>query len=361
MTSLEPIPKTQTAAVIQEFKKPYFLNPEHPVKQPSNLAPNECLVKLEYAGVCHSDLHIRNADWAVNQPAPPLVGGHEGVGIVVAIGAHSSDHVKLGDRVGIKWIGNVCGRCEMCRKGHESTCPVSFTSSHGFRIDGTFQQYVVSYVNYVTPIPEGLDGAAAAPILCAGLTVYKALKQTNIIISQWIAIGGAGGGLGHLAVQYAVAMGFRVLAIDTGEAKKNLVMGLGAEKWIDFKESKNLIEDVKAATGGAGPDAAVIAAGDAKPFNDALLYLNVKGTLVCVGMPGGAAMLNAPVPLLIAKSLTIVGSSIGSQQDMTEALRIAALGKVKCQHQVKPLSEINEVMEDMENGKVAGRIVLKIS
>ncbi|PPQ99172.1 hypothetical protein CVT24_009263 [Panaeolus cyanescens] len=341
MSSDQPIPKTQTAAVIQEFRRPYVLSSEHPVKQASELAPNQCLVKIEYAGVCHSDLHIRNADWAVVQPKPPFVGGHEGVGTVVAIGAHSSDHVQLGDRVGLKWIGNV------------------------------------SYVNYVTPIPEGLDGAAAAPILCAGLTVYKALKQANIIVSQWVAIGGAGGGLGHLAVQYAVAMGFRVLAIDTGEAKKKLTLGLGAEKWIDFKETTNLIQDVKEATGGAGPDAAIIAAGDAKPFNDALLYLNFKGTLVCVGMPGGAAMLNAPVPLLIAKDprLGIISlpdfsakcvincrlNTRRSQQDMTEALRIAALGKVKCQHQVKPLAEINQVMDDLEKGSVVGRIVLKVS
>jgi len=184
-------------------------------------------------------------------------------------------------------------------------------TSHGFQLDGTFQEYVVSFVDYVTPIPEELDGPAATPILCAGVTAYKALKQTNLIVGQWVAIAGAGGGLGHLAIQYAVAMGLRVLAIDTGETKKTLCLSLGAEKWVDFQESAHLIDDVKAATDGLGPHAAVIAAGNVKPFNQAIMYLRSTGTLVCVGVPGGNAVLNVPVPLLVAKSLTILGSVIG--------------------------------------------------
>ncbi|KAF4615528.1 hypothetical protein D9613_003506 [Agrocybe pediades] len=352
------IPKTQKAAVLEEFKQPYTIKTDHPVKQPSELAPGECLVKLEYSGVCHSDLHIRDNDWT--RPSKlPLVGGHEGIGRVVAIGEHSNTPVKVGDRVGIKWIGKVCGKCEMCWKGHDSSCLVSFTSSHGFRLDGTFQEYAVSYIDYVTPIPEDLDGASATPILCAGLTVYKALKQTNLVVGQWVAISGAGGGLGHLAVQYAVAMGYRVLAIDTGEKKKELVMSLGAEKWVDFMESKDIVEDVKVATGGQGPDAAVIAAGDARPFNQAVMYLGFKGTLVCVGMPSGTAVLNVPINLMIAKSLTILGSSIGNQQDVTEALRMAALGKVKCRHEVRTLGDINSILEDLKDGKVAGRVVIR--
>ncbi|KAF8891129.1 chaperonin 10-like protein [Gymnopilus junonius] len=352
------IPTTQRAAVIENFSTPYKLKEDHPVTQPADLAPGQCLVKLEYAGVCHSDLHVRNAEWATKATLP-LVGGHEGIGRVVGIGESSGDTIKVGDRVGLKWIGNVCGKCEMCRKGYESCCALSFQTSHGFKVDGTFQEYAVSFTNYVTPIPEELDGPSATPILCAGLTVYKALKQTNLIIGQWVAISGAGGGLGHLAVQYAVAMGFRVLAIDTGETKKKLCLELGAERWVDFMESTDLINDVKAATDGLGPEAAVIAAGDAKPFNQAVLYLRLKGTLVCVGMPGGTAMLNVPLTLLIAKSLTILGTSIGSQQDAIEALRIAALGKVKCRHEVKPFEEINSVIDDMAAGQIAGRVVLR--
>ncbi|GLB34537.1 putative alcohol dehydrogenase GroES-like domain [Lyophyllum shimeji] len=355
------IPKTARAAVLNELNGAYALKEEQPVKQASELAPGECLVKVEYSGVCHSDLHIKKGDWA-RKPILPLIGGHEAVGRVVAIGEHSdAGPVKVGDRVGIKWIADVCMKCEMCRKGNESCCPVSFARSHGFTVQGAFAEYVVSYINYVTPIPDNLDSAAATPILCAGLTVYKALKQANVRIGDWVAIPGAGGGLGHLAVQYAVAMGLRVVAIDTGEAKKDLCMKLGAEKWVDFAVSQdNIVQDVQAATDGLGPQAAIIAVGDVRPFNQALMYLRFTGTLVAVGLPGGNAMLNVPIGLLIAKSLTVLGSAIGNRQDVAEALQIAAQGKVKCQYRVRELSELNEIFDEMEAGKVAGRVILKI-
>lgn len=352
-----PIPRTQKAAILEAYNTPYIVKTDYPVTQPTELAPGECLIKLEYSGVCHSDLHVRNADWTIKSKMP-LIGGHEGIGRVVAVGEHSGDAVKVGDRVGVKWIGNVCGQCEMCRKGHESSCHVSFTRNHGFGIDGTFQEYVVSFVNYVTPIPEDIDGATATPLLCAGLTVYKAIKQANVSIGQWIAISGAGGGLGHLAVQYAVAMGLRVLAIDTGESKKNLCFGLGAEKWVDFRESKDLIKDVQEATDGLGPEAALLTAPDVVPCNQAIMYLRVKGTMVCVGLSSGNDLLNIPLSVLVAKSMTIVGSAIGNRQDVAEAIQIAALGKVKCQCQVRKLEDINEIFEELEAGKVAGRIVM---
>ncbi|KAG5652129.1 hypothetical protein H0H81_006205 [Sphagnurus paluster] len=197
------IPTTARAAVLSEFNQPYSLRTDYPVKQPAELAPGECLVKIEYSGVCHSDLHIKKGDWTF-KPTLPLIGGHEGVGRVVAIGEHSdAGPIKLGDRVGLKWIAD-------------------------------------------------------------GLTVYKALKQANVKIGDWVAISGAGGGLGHLAVQYAVAMGLRVVAIDTGEAKKELCLKLGAEKWVDFRESTDLTKDVQAATDGLGPQGAIVATGDVR-------------------------------------------------------------------------------------------------
>ncbi|KAF9528264.1 chaperonin 10-like protein [Crepidotus variabilis] len=357
-TTTVEIPKVQRAAVIEELGKPYSLKTEHPVKQQQELAPGECLIKMEFAGVCHSDLHIRNGDWATKAPIP-IVGGHEGIGRVVAIGDHSSGAVKVGDRVGVKWIGKVCGKCELCRTGNENCCLLTFQTSHGFKLNGTFQEYAVSFVDYVTPIPEEMDAAASTPILCAGLTVYKALKNAHLTVGQWVAISGAGGGLGHLAIQYARAMGYRVLAIDTGITKKELCLELGAEKWVDFKESNDLIADVKAATDGAGPHAAVIAAGDAKPFNQAIMYLRFTGTLVCVGMPGSDAFLQVPITLLIAKGLKIIGSSIGTQQDVTEALNLVSLGLVKCKHVIKKLEDVNEVLDDMSTGKIAGRVVLR--
>ncbi|KAF8888346.1 chaperonin 10-like protein [Infundibulicybe gibba] len=354
------IPATAPAAVLHKVGGEYVLAADHPVKQPSELKPDECLIRLEYSGVCHSDLHIKKGDWG-RDPILPLVGGHEGVGHVVAMGKNSTEElVKIGDRVGVKWIADACLRCEMCMQGSESSCLTSFVRSHGFMVHGTFSQYVVSYTKYVTPIPEGLHSAAATPILCAGLTIYKALKQTNAKAGDWVSISGAGGGLGHLGVQYAVAMGFRVLAIDTGAAKKELCLRLGAEQWVDFLESKDLVKDVQAATGGSGPQAAVVAAGDAKPFNQALTYIRFTGTLVVVGMPGKDAILSVPINFLVSKSATIVGTAIGNRKDMAEALQLAAHGKVQCQYEVKELKDLNSVLDDLEGGRVAGRVVLKL-
>ncbi|KAF9442535.1 mannitol-1-phosphate dehydrogenase M1PDH1 [Macrolepiota fuliginosa MF-IS2] len=343
------IPKTQRAAVLHTLKSPYTLETNWPVTQPSELKPGQCLVKLEYTGVCHSDLHIRNVDWG-REPIIPLVGGHEGVGVVVAIGEGTyGSAVKIGDRVGLKWIADICGTCEMCRTSQDS-CMLELPN-HGFQMHGTFQEYAVSYANYVTKIPEGVDSASIAPILCAGLTVYKAIKTSGARIGQWVAIPGAGGGLGHLAVQYAVAQGLRVIAIDTGEKKKKLTLNLGAEKWIDFKESKDLVADVQAATGGPGPQVAIVATADQRPFTQAAMYLRNAGTLMVVGMPGGGAMLN---------SLKVIGSAIGNRQDADEAVAITALGKVKCQYETRKLEDLNTVFQEMEEGKISGRVVLKI-
>lgn len=347
----------QRAAIIKECGQDLVLETEHPVKQPSELAPGECLIKMEYAGVCHSDLHAKQGDWG-RRPTLPLVGGHEGVGHIVAIGEHSLNKtVKIGNRVGLKWVGNTCMKCEMCRKGAESTCPLQ--KIHGYTIDGTFEDYIVSYVDYVTPIPEGLDSAAAVSILCAGVTVYKGLKQANTVVGNWVAIPGAGGGLGHLAVQYAVSMGLRVLAIDTGEQKKTLTMGLGAEKWIDFRETNDLVADVMAATDGAGPHAAIVATSTAAPFNQAIMYLRPTGTMVAVGAPA-ATSLNFPISIMVGKCLKIVGSTVGNRQDVIEALDIAARGTVKCHYELKALNDLNSIFTSMEQGLIAGRIIIKI-
>ncbi|KAG6811714.1 hypothetical protein H0H92_006171 [Tricholoma furcatifolium] len=351
------IPETARAAVLSAHGEKYVIKNDYPVPQPASLRPGECLVKIEYTGVCHSDLHIQKGDWA-RKSILPLIGGHEAVGRVVAIGEHSDmgvGTVKVGDRVGVKWIANVCLMCENCRKGNDSCCPVSFAKAHGFTCHGTFAEYVLSYVNYVTPIPTNVDSAAATPILCAGLTAYRAVKDCNAKIGDWVAIPGAGGGLGHLGTPTS-----HVPPPNTGEAKKELCMKLGAEKWVDFKESTDLIKDVQAAADGFGPHAAVIVVGDARPFNQALMYLRMAGTLVAVGMPGGNAQLNVPVTLIIGKKLTILGSALGNRQDVTEALDIVASGKVKCQYQIRELGEVNEVLEEMESGKIVGRVLLKI-
>ncbi|KXN83415.1 Alcohol dehydrogenase 1 [Leucoagaricus sp. SymC.cos] len=313
------IPKTQKAAVLHEPKGEYHIETSWPVTQPNELKPGECLVKLEWSGVCHSDLSIKNAEWG-NPPKIPLIGGHEGVGTVVAIGEHT------------------------IHSAVQVACVTAMTKfNHGSHMHGTFQEYAVSFANYVTKIPDSMNGAEAAPIL--GLTVYKAIKTSGARIGQWIAITGAGGGLGHLAVQYAVAQGLRVIAI---------------EKWVDFGESKNLVADVQAATGGPGPQAAIVATGSAESFTQAALYLKSTGTLIGVGVPSGKALLNLPIALLVSKSLRIIGTMVGDRQDADEAITIAPLGKVRTRFETKPLEDINGVFKAMSEGRIAGRVVLKI-
>ncbi|KAJ7330834.1 hypothetical protein DFH08DRAFT_916496 [Mycena albidolilacea] len=353
------IPQKARAAVIADFGPEFVLKDDQPVAQPKDLAPGECLVKIDYAGVCHSDLHIKEGGWGAVQF--PRVGGHEGIGHVVAIGEHTVDSpVKIGDRVGIKWTAKACLRCELCRTAGEPCCAMAGVMSHGYGVDGSFADYALSYVDYVTPIPDTLDSAAATPLLCAGLTIYKALKETKPHIGNWVAIPGAGGGLGHLGIQYAVAMGLRVIAIDTGDVKRDLCLSLGAEKWVDFKTTTDLVKEVKEATGGDGPHAAVVAAANAGPLDQAVHYLRPKGTLVAVGLPSGTPVLTVPIGLLIIKCLTIIGSANGNRQDAIEALEIAARGKVACHHVVRDLSEVNAVFAEMAAQNIAGRVVLKL-
>ncbi|EIN08458.1 GroES-like protein [Punctularia strigosozonata HHB-11173 SS5] len=348
------IPATQTACVVASSSEPIEIK-DVPVTQAKDLQPGECLVKLHCTGVCHTDLHARLGDWPI-PPKTPLIGGHEGVGEIVAIGEHTSHSpVKVGDRVGIKWLADSCLRCEMCRKGLEQCCPDAKLS--GYTVDGTFQHYVVSYTNHVSPIPENLDSTEAASILCAGVTVYRAIKYSNTKVGDFIVLPGAGGGLGHLAVQYANAMGLRVIAIDTGADKKELTLKLGAEHWIDFRETKDLVADVKKLTGGLGAHAAVVTAATGAAYNQAVDYLRPGGTLMAVGLPGKAT-LEASIFFTVFKAVNILGSYVGNRQDAIEALEIASLGKVKCHYVTRPLSDLKDVYESMEKGTVAGRIVL---
>ncbi|WVN86282.1 uncharacterized protein L203_101445 [Cryptococcus depauperatus CBS 7841] len=314
------IPKTQVAAVVKEIGAPLSINQDHPVKQASELKPGECLVKISHTGVCHTDLHAKQGDWPVPSQHP-LIGGHEGVGTIVAIGKHTvASPVKLGDRVGIKWLANSCLSCELCRRGFEMNCPHIQLS--GYTVDGTFSEYVVSFVNHVTPIPVNLDSAGAASILCAGVTTYKALKVSNTKVGDWIALPGAGGGLGHLAVQR--------------NSPSLLVPTLG----LTLRLPKTLSPTLKS-------------------LQAAIEYLKPSGTLVAVGMPD--AEMGANIFWTVFKSIRIQGSYVGNRQDTIEALDIAASGKVKVVYEQKRLADLKDVYEDLEAGKIAGRIILKVT
>ncbi|KAG6885632.1 hypothetical protein C0993_012050 [Termitomyces sp. T159_Od127] len=321
------IPKTQTAAIVASTGAPIQVKHDHPVKSQAELAPGECLVKLDCTGVCHSDLHAASGDWPL-LPKTPLIGGHEGVGVIVAIGDHTTDCVEA--------------------------------KLSGYTIDGTFSQYVVSYVRHVTPIPDGLDSQAAASILCAGVTVYRALKYSKTTAGDWVVLPGAGGGLGHLAVQYAKNMGLKVIAIDSGAQKKKLCMDLGADVWIDFMESKNIVQDVKKATGGAGAHSAVVTATSSAGYSQAIDYLRCGGTLMVVGLPG-RANLETSIFYTVYKSISILGSYVGNRQDSIEAVEIAARGVVKCYYQLRNIKDLQKTYEDLMKGMISGRVVLEFN
>ncbi|QRW22147.1 Zinc-binding dehydrogenase [Rhizoctonia solani] len=334
------IPKTQKVAIFENAGGPVEIK-EAPVVQPDQLEAGQVLVKVMYSGVCHTDLHALLGDWPMPSKLP-LVGGHEGAGFVVAVGKGTSAPIKVGQAVGIKWLATSCLSCEACAR------------------DGSFQQYAVSYAAHVTPIPESIALDLAAPILCAGVTVFKAIKQAGTQPGDIIVISGAGGGLGHLAIQYAInGFGLRVIALDTGDEKKALCQKLGAEAFVDFKSSSDLIEEIKKVADGLGPHAAIVASASSVGYDQALQYLRPGGTLVAVGLPPGAKI-EADVFWTVVRSITVKGSYVGNREDARQALDIAARGRVKTTYRVEPLGALPAVFKEMKEGKLAGRVVLDL-
>ncbi|KAL5362754.1 chaperonin 10-like protein [Aspergillus floccosus] len=346
------LPEKQWAQVVEQKGGPPVYK-EIPVPKP---AADEILVKIRYTGVCHTDLHAMKGDW----PLPlkmPLVGGHEGAGVVVAKGELVKDF-DIGDHAGLKWLNGSCLSCEFCQQAEEPLCPYAQLS--GYTVDGTFQQYAIGKAALASKIPKDVPLDAVAPILCAGLTVYKGLKESGARPGQTVAIVGAGGGLGSLALQYAKAMGLRALAIDAGEEKRQMCESLGAEAYVDFAASKNVVEDVKAATpGGFGAHAVLLLAVAEKPFQQAADYVRSHGSIVAIGLPANA-FLKAPVFNTVVRMINIKGSYVGTRQDGVEAIDFFARGLIKAPFKVAPLKDLPKIFELMEQGKIAGRYVLDV-
>lgn len=274
--------------------------------------------------------------------------------MIVKVGSHVEPHIaKVGDRVLVKWQASACGVCEFCLTVRENACDKNGMT--GFTCDGSFQQYAIAKALHVGRIPDAVTFVDAAPIGCAGATVLTGLRRTEAKAGQWVAIPGAGGGLGHLAVQYAKALGFKVIAIDGGEAKEKLCKSLGADVFVDFMTSNDVVKDVIAASDGQGVHGALVVAASEGPYKQATQYLRKFGTLVCVGLPKDAT-LGAPIGLL----LTVRGSLVGTRQDTHDALGFVAAGKVKPIVRVEPFDKINEVYDEMREGKIAGRVVLDL-
>lgn len=339
------IPKTMHAAVVTAFGKPLELQ-ECAVHMPG---PGQILVKTEACGVCHTDLHAARGDWPV-KPNPPFIPGHEAIGIVVALGAGVTI-VKEGDRVGVPWLYSACGHCEYCLSAWETVCAEA--QFGGYTQNGGFAEYVLADPDYVAHIPSNLSPAEAAPLICAGITTYKGIKETDAKPGEWIAISGCGG-LGHLAIQYAKAMGLNVCAVDVDDGKLDHATKLGADMVINAK-TQNPAEVLKAAIGG-GAHGVLITAPSLPAFKQGVEMTRKRGTCTLVGLPPG----DFPTPLfdVVANCITIRGSFVGTRKDMAECLQFAAQGKVKADIELQPLSSINTVLDRLEKGDVPSRVVL---
>lgn len=332
------------AAVVREFGKPLSIE-ELDIP---DIRPNEILVKMIACGVCHTDLHAAEGDWP-KKPTLPFIPGHEGVGTVVKAGS-AVTHVKVGDEVGVPWLYSACGHCEHCLGGWETLCAKQ--EDTGYSVNGCFAEYVVADPNYVALLPKGIDPVQVAPVLCAGLTVYKGLKMTDTKAGNWVAISGVGG-LGQMAVQYGVAMGLNVVAVDIDDEKLAIARKLGAALTVNARETDPAAFMQKEVGGVHG---GLITAVSTKAFSQAMGYVRAGGTLVLNGLPPG----DFPISIfdMVMNGTTIRGSIVGTRLDMIEALSFFADGKVKSVTQTDRLENINSIFERLEEGKVEGRIVI---
>ncbi|KAF2760480.1 GroES-like protein [Pseudovirgaria hyperparasitica] len=355
------IPKTHKACV---YDKPGSISAVVQDVETPTPGAGEVLIKLTHSGVCHSDLGVMTNTW-VSLPYPTQpgqIGGHEGVGTVVAMGPGTElSAIKVGQRVGIKWISATCGSCFPCLEGHDGVCFNQKVS--GYYTPGTFQQYAIGPANYVTPIPDGLDSADAAPMLCAGVTSYSALRKSGALSGQFVVLLGAGGGLGHLAAQLSSkGMAHRVIGVDS-KSKKDLVLSSGAEHFIALEDTPDIPEAVKKLTGGLGAHAVLVLTAANPAYASAVDMLRFGGRLVCVGIPEGE-----PVPIkgalpqiLVAKALSIVGVAVGDRKEAIECLDLAARGIVKVHYRTEKMDKLTEVFEQMHKGELQGRVVLDLS
>ena len=339
--------KMMGAAIATSFGRPLILSD---VATPSP-GPGEVLVKVAACGVCHTDIHAVDGDWPV-KPKLPFIPGHEVVGHVAALG-QGVTRLREGDAIGVAWLHDACGACEYCGTGWETLCASQHNTGYG--VDGGYAEYMLADAAYAVKIPAGMDLVKAAPILCAGVTTYKGIKETDTKPGDWLAISGVGG-LGHVAVQYAKAMGLHVVAIDISEDKLALARRLGADIALNAAVP-DLAGEVSRRTGGM--HGALITAVSAPAFAQCLSLLRPGGTMSMVGLPPGSFAL--PIFDVVLKRLTVRGSIVGTRQDLAEALRFAAEGKVSAQVETRRLDEINAIFGELKAGRVRGRIVLQMS
>ena len=340
-----PATTTMRAAVVHELGVTLSVE-QVPRPEPG---PDEIVVRVEASGLCHTDIHAAHGDWPV-KPQPPFTPGHEGVGIVESVGPGVTE-VAVGDRVAMPWLGYACGVCDYCVSGWETLCLEQ--RNMGYSMDGGFAEYTKAYARYVVKVPEAIDPFDAAPLTCAGVTTYKAVKVAGTRPSDLVAVFGVGG-LGHLAVQYAAIAGGGVVAVDLLDEKLELARELGAEFTVNATREDPAVAIQEL----GGADQAIALAVSPKAFEQAYGSLRRGGTLVFVGLPADNAI-ELPIFETVLNGITVVGSIVGTRVDLREVFELHAAGKTRVIREIRPLAEVNEAIEDVETGRVPARIVFR--
>jgi alcohol dehydrogenase, propanol-preferring len=340
------VPGAYRAAVVQRFREPLTIER---VPRP-DLGAGQVRVRVEASGLCATDIHAAHGDWPV-KPTPPFVPGHEGVGVVVELGPGTTE-VAVGDRVAMPWLAHACGVCDYCVSGRETLCLEQ--QNMGYSIDGGFGEYATAFARYVVGVPEGIDPFDAAPLTCAGVTMYKAVAVGGTRSTDLVAVFGVGG-LGHLAIQYAAIAGGRVVAVDLFEEKLELARELGAEFTVNANEEDPVAEIQRL----GGADQALGIAASPTAFEQAFGSLRRGGTLVFVGLPADNRM-QLPIFETVLGGIRTVGSIVGTRADLREVFALHAAGRTRVIREVRALDTVNESMADVEAGRVAARIVFEL-
>jgi propanol-preferring alcohol dehydrogenase len=333
------------AALVTAYDRPLEVV-ERPVPEP---AAGEVLVRIEASGLCHTDIHAARGDWPV-KPALPFVPGHEGVGIVERVGAGVS-HLAVGERVAIPWLGYACGRCGYCVSGRETLCEAQVNTGYG--TDGGHADYAIAQASHVVPVPDGVTSLDAAPLTCAGVTTYKAVKVSGLRPAERAAIFGIGG-LGHLALQYAGIFGAETVAVDVTADKLRLAADLGADHLVNAAET----DPVAAIKALGGVDVAIVLAATPTVLEQAHASLRRGGRLVLVSLPKDNTM-RLPIFETVLGGISVIGSIVGTREDLAEVFRLHAAGRTKVDIQVRKLEEINDAIEDVLGGRVTARVVFQ--
>jgi len=336
---------TMRAAVVPALAAPLEIR-ELPVPAPG---PGQVLVRMQTCGICHTDIHAAHGDWPV-KPQPPFVPGHEGVGVIEQVGPGPAVR-RVGDRVAIAWLGSACGRCGYCVSGRETLCEAQQNS--GYSVDGAYAEYAVADERFVVPVPDAVSSLDAAPLTCAGVTTFAAIKAANVAPGERVGVFGVGG-LGHLAVQYARIVGGIVVGVDVEEEKLALATELGADHVVNARTT-----DPVAAIGEIGGiDVAVALAASPTSFEQAFRSLRRGGRLVCVALPAEGTM-QIPIFETVLGGISIIGSIVGTRQDLADVFALHAAGRTRIVAQARKLDEINTCFAEVLAGKVPARLVLE--